>query len=414
MPFQLTLHSLEQLQFLKQRLAQTRNIVLHVDCTAGILRRPAESEKNIFLCSLVITGRCGEHRFVSLSDVLLERTRSEDISEWLLRFMCAYVRICGDRMWNRQNIGPRVICSDWSLPIIHGVLNAIIQMSFPVYLQTQYERLTSTPVSSPSSPIIIICCAHLIARVSRTLKIKKPATRHRFLRCFALIQMAASLHEAKNIWKDIVTVFKGHEDRNVRFEALKRLQERTENFNDMKYESADAHDERSTTAAETVSDLQTLSHLSPFSAYFADDGIPQKEYDDLFYAPEAVSQVLRTWLPFFPLWAHCTLVGTDVRGRVSNSAVESYFKAVKIHHGVSSGGSRTRLQRFTLAQRRFVKQKLRSAHQQLRLKVLPPRYAGKRRGGIQRLFPSKSSQQAISDPIDHSSSNEVDLDGKKI
>lgn len=94
-PFRLTLYDEEQLRFLQQRLNESTNVVAHIDGTAGIIRRTEQINRQLFLCSLVITGREGEHKYVSISDAIMERTRTEDIGDWLLRLICAYARVCG-------------------------------------------------------------------------------------------------------------------------------------------------------------------------------------------------------------------------------------------------------------------------------------------------------------------------------
>ena len=50
-------------------------------------------------------------------------------------------------------------------------------------------------------------------------------------------------------------------------------------------------------------------------------------------ARSALRRVAQLWLPLFPLWGHAVLIGTGHDGQLTNSAVESYFRWVKMEHG---------------------------------------------------------------------------------
>lgn len=193
---------------------------------------------------------------------------------------------------------------------IHAVLTSVIQMSFVMYLSHQFERLTTTP-SAPTTPMIIICCAHLISKVARTLKIKRGPTRRRLLQCFVLLQLEESLNEARSIWRDIVTVFSGDNDIDRMF-SVRRLQKRVTRIptNEINFDDAEMEgDDISTGLGNDFTTTMSIKEQSPFSVHFETEVLINREHDhyqeDDYHAPEAVSQMLRLQCGFlsFPYGA---------------------------------------------------------------------------------------------------------------
>jgi hypothetical protein len=297
------------------------------------------------------------------------------MSHWLTSLANDMARVGGVELFRFRSIGFRVIYSDFSWAFIHASIHAFMRTSVEDYMLGKYTRLTTIPVVTPDGCVLVTCVSHFTARVARTLSIKNRRTRDAFLRCLCLIQLAQNVDTALDVWSQMVTVFgttnhsaavdEAWEDldhrlrTNMQFNIQETLQEiRSLPSRHEMRQAALLRQVEATSGPELRHPTASLRANSPFRRLFADRATaPCAEEDgsggtNLLAAQASLRQLERLWLPLFPLWSHAVLQATGVQGRVSNAAVETYFRWIKQQHGVgtSSGGRHIRINRFVTRQ----------------------------------------------------------------
>ncbi|PAA77430.1 hypothetical protein BOX15_Mlig004567g1, partial [Macrostomum lignano] len=390
-PVSVILHTSMQLDLLRDVLKGNQLAPLHLDATGGIVRQTQNVPSTVLLCSAVVATP--DIKRTAVSESIMEVTRSENVSSWLMHFLADFARHCNIGLWELPKKGPQIYVSDFSWVFIHGILRAACTTCVTDYLRVQYNRLRSADLKPPESPVVFICSSHLLRAVARTLKspdkIDK-VTYREFMLSFALLVTSKTLRCAQAVWKAMVEVFTSRRVNPATLKALQILHGRFD-FSSLEIPDENQVAEDSANVSNAVQEDVALAELetglrasSPFAKYFNDltsevtasDG--NGVLNNLFY-PQAVQVVLRKWMPLFPLWS-VAVFGGNRSAHVTNAAVESWFSWCK-SEALPSPSSRLRLPRFVRAQLTTVKLQLkRLQHEQHPIR--PPKRARGRKCGF--------------------------------
>ena len=281
MPLKVVLHSADQI-----RLASHADI-LHIDATAGVLRKTLHTGKTPYIFSIVPESKEGCRKAITVSDFLTERCRVQDIVYWLTAFRCGLNQLTNERIDASK---PRIIVTDMSWAILHASILIFGGCFLEPYLHSTYDALLKGyPI--PSKTIIFVCSSHVIARLSKTLPgFDKPKEKRFFLACFGKPLMATTLEDAAVIWKRMNIIFRSRSSSEnvsaaVSFFTADNTEVRT-------MES----DEVVTPEFEPCIEEESLRRASPFRRFFERQQQDQEE--------DCGSMPNPHFIPL-PLWTIC-------------------------------------------------------------------------------------------------------------
>ena len=208
-PVNLVLHSADQIN-LFARLARKGSLILHVDATAGIIRRAEYVKRQVYLFSAVIDSPKEETSCVSISDFLTEECRTENAEFWLRR-LCNDVARMQQLHLDHDDSSPAVVVVDFSWVLLHACASVFAGTTVVGYLNRTFNSKSAASDGSKCS--IFVCSSHFIARAARSLRkhfLPTNKEAHRLImHCIAGLIAAPTLNDAALLWDLMIDVFGG-------------------------------------------------------------------------------------------------------------------------------------------------------------------------------------------------------------
>lgn len=309
-------------------------MILHMDATAGIIRRSEYIKRQMYLLSAVPDSPFHEVPPLSISDCITDECRVENAEFWLRRLRCDVSRLKNLRLQTEQSI-PAVVVVDFSWVLIHVSLSAAWKLA------TFDKCVGVQPLLKKPRSILFACSSHFIARAARNLSrffsSCESTARQLLLHCVAALICAPSLHNAEALWRKMLIIFGQAWKDDTWFAAAKELKIQLERMpinvdNPLNTDgncATDPHneDERKRTDLEE----EGIRSSSPFCAFFAEPEDAEitessSNHPNPFHKFEALKYIHKTWLPLYGLWGQCVLAGIPgIRQYLTNAKIESWF-----------------------------------------------------------------------------------------
>lgn len=322
-PPRLILHSADQLE-LYSKLAKSGSLILHLDATAGLIRRAEYLKRQLYLLSAVVDSPMTELPPISISDCVTEESRVEDVEFWLRKLRCDVSRLQNVHFADESST-PAVVVTDFSWALIHAALAVFADANIIQYLNTMFQRSMGCPQTAASPCIIFSCSSHFIARSARNLSklVSCIETRELLLRSMAALISASNLKEAGRVWGLMVSVF-GTPNITPQWET--NVSKLNEVFGKIPMPITDEVDEDNDNKFRDDVRSDTIRGRSPYASYFEKPPTTEDEAGNVLYVPKALQYIYRLWLPLYGLWGQPALAGLpNITKYLTNAKVESWF-----------------------------------------------------------------------------------------
>ncbi len=173
-------------------------MVLHLDATAGIIRRAEKIKRQLFLFSAVIEAPYVDIPALSVSDCLMEECRVEDVEFWLRKLRCDVARLQNTRLNNEDSV-PAIIVVDFSWVLIHASITVFCGTTILPYLRAVFDRRTGFTEAMHVPCILFSCTSRFIARAARNLSrfftTIEASARQTLLHCMAALVSSPTLND---------------------------------------------------------------------------------------------------------------------------------------------------------------------------------------------------------------------------
>ncbi len=325
-PARLILHSADQLQ-LYGKLAKSGSLILHIDATAGIIKRAEYVRKQVYVLSAVVDSPFNEIEAFSVSDCLTEECRVEDTEFWLRKLRCDVARQLGVRMDTTES-APAVVVVDFSWVLLHSCLAAFCGTTALPYLKEVFH--SSMGESTEGTCRVFSCTSHFMSRAARALsahftKDERPA-RQLMLHCIAGMVSAPNLASALELWKLMNNVF-GRPPTDTRWkDDFSQLLDLLQMAPKPAGEDPDTDHQDRTPGVDEMS-TGTIRERSPYSKYFPGPETNDKLHSEgPFYKPQSLAYIHKVWLPLYGFWGQPALIGVrNVTRYLTNAKIEAWF-----------------------------------------------------------------------------------------
>lgn len=318
--------------------------VLHLDATGSILQKPdqCKSQSDLLICSAVIST---QNTVVSISDFVSIKTRTTDITIWLIHLINNLKDVKKISKWNNRGpYLPKYVVVDFSWPFIHAALLVFNRCDVLDYIDQMHQLLTKTGKGPRCR--IVICVCHFVNLVSKNTPVSKRNKKF-FLRSFLAMLKCGTLIEMQQIWKDMIVIFGAHNVNPVGTLTMVRMEKLTSGI---EYEVevdqvADQTIKMSDEDEQEEKDLvNTLRSNSVFTKEFEKFKIDETEElpRNIYYEGEALKKLQQTWLGLIALYCQ-----PELDNNLSNAEVETFFRWLKdCMKSGSSGGRRLSVSNF--------------------------------------------------------------------
>lgn len=326
------MHSYEQLQ-LYSLLAKAGNLIVHVDATAGIIRRAEYVKRQLYLLSAVVDSSVEQIPCISVSDCITEDCRAEDVEFWLRRLRNDVSR-SQHVNFNSENSTPAVVVVDFSWVLLHACASVFCGTTLVKYLHNVFEKSIGHPVKDiESNCSLFSCSSHFMSRAARNLSRyfsqSEKDVRELMLHSIAGLICSATLHDAAKLWNTMLQVFgtstitpQWVDSYNALLDILGHV---PQNIQKKDYDEENAYEE----ANSDHFNKTTIRGRSPYGTFF-DKPIEceRKSHQvyNAYFKPAALDFIHKVWLPLYGLWDQPSLTGIKgVSHYLTNAKVESWF-----------------------------------------------------------------------------------------
>lgn len=334
-PVHLIMHSADQLG-MYSKLSNAGNLILHVDATAGLIKKAEYVKRQMYLLSAVVDSVHDEVDALSVSDCLTEECRVENVEFWLRKLRCDVARLQGSRFDGVES-SPSVVVVDFSWVLIHACVAVFCGTTVSQYLSTLFNiSMGRSTADCQLDCRLFACASHFISRAAKSLsrffRKEEREGRQLMLQCVAALISASSLAAASDLWKLMVQVFSHNRHSAGWNTGFQQLLERLQGIptpTNIAVEEGDLECDE-VVSNELLQDhsAKTLRTSSPYSNFFVDPAVTSEDCTDdgPFFKPAALTHIFKVWLPLYGFWGQPSL--REVHGvaqYLTNAKVESWF-----------------------------------------------------------------------------------------
>lgn len=352
-PFTVKTFSHEQLSIL-QRQAVSFLPMVYFDATGTVVRKPFEkfNMKRIYLYSGVIPTSTAD-RIVPIFEMVSSLHHSKTIFKIFHDF----------RVFCEENAKWPIfggVVTDFSFANIHAIVRACNQMDLVTYLNVAFDIATCKNEISDSIITIHLCCAHFMKMISRHVDENFPDKKNAsIIKDFiATCITSKSLNDISQWFLNInILLHAQFYDKNVKkaFETLSQMRYTHSSYESETLETTTSIPE---TDKENNKNDQALYSKSPFYNYFkqllstsavivSNEGIENPFQSKVFF-----ELLLKSYMPYVPLWTALLIRDCYAKNRFSNAYVENYFLHLKLN--ILEGDKNLRISRFLRKSREHV------------------------------------------------------------
>lgn len=305
------------------------NLVLYLDATGSLIKKPQEVKKAIFYYALAVRHPL-ESSPLPVAEMMSNDHTIPSITHFLDLFRRAYKQI-----YNKE-VPVKRIEMDFSWAMINSSLRSFAVMTVSGYIQRCWE-VQDTNADLPTV-VVHICAAHMIHAASRNLyKICNKNVKKFYQYIFANLQNTTNLKVAGKIAKNMFIVANSNYRTDKVNSAIEQLRSLFVSIPEIEDENEDEQLGEEVPDDECVN-KDTIKGSSEFYHYFlkmkrraentvqADQAVAPFTPNQ-YFCPDAATCILENYLGYYPLWSGLMLDENNTRD--TNNTVENWFKIVK-------------------------------------------------------------------------------------
>lgn len=315
------------------RLAKTGSLILHIDATAGIIRRAEYVKRQLYLFSAVVDCPYEDTSCVSISDCLMEECRSENAEFWLRRLRNDASRMQHIHL-NHEQSAPAVVVVDFSWVLLHACASVFCGTTIVGYLNRTFAHNTGSAQCNDSVCSLFVCSSHFMAVAARNLRrhfsAQEKEVRELLLHCIGGLISAPTLNDASLLWDLMIEVF-GRADCGSGWEhsferllhILEYVPQEIRKFSRTEESSEVSNDDAVVESCGKAS----IRSMSPYFAFFRKPPSESDSSTNPYFKPTVLSHIHNVWLPLYGLWDQPSIIGGNrIRHYLTNAKVECWFR----------------------------------------------------------------------------------------